>query len=166
MTHSRKPFSRGFHLALIFTLVFGVISVLPTQLAQAQTRVNDKDMQALMENLRHDTKAFRSEFDSAVKKSAIRDTRQEKDARNLVKNFDRQTETMLKRFKKDRGGEDVFQNVQANAEQIHENIQSLALGDKINARWDKIRAELDHIGAAYGVPVTLKEELAPSRPGA
>lgn len=52
--------------------------------ASAQGRMSDKDAESLMKNLTEDAKRFRSAFSSAVGKSTIRETSQEKDAKALV----------------------------------------------------------------------------------
>jgi len=43
----------------------------------AQQRLNDKDVEETMKNLNEDAGQFRSQFDSAVSKSTIRNTDQE-----------------------------------------------------------------------------------------
>ena len=68
-------------------------------LTDAQSRMNDKDIQSMMKNLQEDAKTFRSVFDSAVAQSTIRKTSQEKDAKALVGRFQKQTGDMLNQFK-------------------------------------------------------------------
>lgn len=67
-------------------------------LASAQGRMHDKDIEATMKNLREDAKKFRSSFKSAASTSTLRKTNQEKDAKALVQQFEKQTEAMLKQF--------------------------------------------------------------------
>jgi hypothetical protein len=143
---------RTFQIALIFSFVFGLFAVLQAPSAQAQSRVNDKDMAALMRNLHQDAKAFRPEFDRAVQKSTIRKTSQEKDARKQVADFVQQAGDLRHRFKKDRKGQAEFANVINSAEQIDRTVNSLTLGATVNAQWEKIRTELQRIADAYGMP--------------
>ena len=147
----RGRVSRIVHMALIFSFIFGFFAVLKAPSAQAQNRVNDRDMKALMRNLRDDAKDFRPEFNRAVHKSTIRKTSEEKDARNQVAAFERQTDSMLDRFKKTRNGQPEFENVMNSAEQIDSIVDSLSLGPTVTERWEKIRAELHRIADAYGV---------------
>ncbi len=144
--------SRTLPMALIFSFIFGFFAFLQAPSAQAQVRVNDRDMEALMRNLRDDAKAFRPEFDAAIHKSTIRKTSQERDARDQVKAFARQTETLLNHFKKNRNGHAEFTNVMNSAEQIDTTVNSLTLGPRVTERWEKIRTELHQIANAYGVP--------------
>ena len=55
--------------------------------AHAQGRLSDKDLQRLMQNLKDDAQPFRQSFANALKKSSIRKTTREKDARALVDTF-------------------------------------------------------------------------------
>jgi hypothetical protein len=147
-----RAIARSFHFALIFSFVVGLFAVLQAAPAQAQTRVNDRDMEALMRNLRDDAKSFRPQFDRAVHRSTIRKTSQERDARDLAAAFARQTETLLNRFKRDRKAETEFNTVLASAEQLDTTVNSLALGPEVISQWKKIRTELHQIADAYGVP--------------
>jgi hypothetical protein len=65
-----------------------------------QTRLNDKDVLQHMKNLKDDAKKFRPSFNSALAKSTIRKTTQEKDAKTLAQNFKKQTNSMYEAFKK------------------------------------------------------------------
>ena len=56
----------------------------------AQGRLSDKDLQRLMQNLKDDAQPFRQSFANALKKSTIRKTSQEKDARMLADSFAKQ----------------------------------------------------------------------------
>ena len=149
-THRKS--GRTFLLALMFSFIFGLFPGLLGLSAQAQSRVNDKDMEALMRNLRDDAKTFRPDFDAAIRKSTIRKTSQERDARDQAKAFVRQTETLLNRFKKTRNGQREFNDLMTTAQQIDANVNSLDLGPRVTDRWEKIRTELHQIASAYGFP--------------
>ncbi len=147
-----KTFARSFQLALTFSFIFGTFTVLQAPSAQAQTRVNDRDMEAQMRNLRDDAKSFRPRFDEAIHKSTVRKTSQERDAKNVVAAFERQTKILLNRFKKDRNGQAEFSNVMSSAERIDATVNSLVLGPQVTSQWEKIRTELHQIANAYGIP--------------
>jgi hypothetical protein len=153
-----RSVARTFHMTLIFSFIFGFFAVLQIAPAQAQTRVNDKDMAALMRNLRDDAKSFRPQFDSAIGKSTIRKTSQAKDAKEQMKAFVRQTDNLLNRFKKDRNGQARFMTVMNNAEQLDAIIHSAQLGPEVRERWRKIRSEVHRIARAYGVPEQFQDE--------
>lgn len=153
-----RSVARTFHMALIFSFIFGFFVVLQVTPAQAQTRVNDKDMKALMRNLRDDAKSFRPQFDSAIRKSTIRKTSQAKDAKEQMKAFVKQTDDLLNRFNKDRNGQAEFTNVMNNAEQLDATIHSVGLGPEVRERWRKIRTEVHQLARAYGVPEQFQNE--------
>ena len=67
--------------------------------AVAQGRLSDKDLQRLMQNLKDDAQPFRQSFANALKKSTIRKTSQEKDARALADTFAKQANSALETFK-------------------------------------------------------------------
>jgi hypothetical protein len=55
--------------------------------AYSQERLSDKDIETMFNNLKSDAKKFSSTFNSAVGKSTIRKTSQEKEAKALVQSF-------------------------------------------------------------------------------
>jgi hypothetical protein len=66
-----------------FIVVASMLIVLGASFAPAQ-RVNDKDIETMMNNLKADAGRFRSAFDNSVKSSTIRHTSRAKDSKILV----------------------------------------------------------------------------------
>lgn len=137
--------------------------------SQAQLRINDKDMATLMSNLREDAKNFRSTFDPAVQKSAIRKTSQEKEARNLVDDFEKEIENLLKDFKKTHKGDASVSSLVDSAGKIDRLVYQLGLGTRTTVAWESTRSALHQVAAAYGVsepylqsPVSVSEAPAGS----
>ena len=145
---------------------FALAALLPAAIAApsalAQGRINDKDLQALMKNLRDDAKSFRPGFDSALKKSSIRKTSQEKDARNLAARFEKQTDTMLKQFKRTRKADTELSGVRASAAQLDSLVRTLNLGAQISSRWDKIQTELQRVSSAFSGQTSLLDGPGPT----
>ena len=77
-----------------YLLILSVLLLLGAGGMLAQQRLNDKDVEETMKNLNEDAEQFRSQFDSAVSKSTIRNTDQEKQAKVLVEHFQKKTEDM------------------------------------------------------------------------
>ena len=134
--------------AVIFLSLFAALQ--PPRV-YGQARINDKDMESLMRNLRDDAKSFRPTFDAAIHKSIIRKTSQERDARDLAARFEKQTELMLNHFKQHRKGEADLQNVLSTASQVDKLVYGPGLDGQTTAKWEKVRAELREISSAYGV---------------
>jgi hypothetical protein len=128
----------------------GLLSVFQAPL-HAQTRVSDKDIEALMRNLKDDAKDFRPKFEATLKKSAIRKTSQEKDARGLVVSFEKQTDAMLNDFKKTKKGDVAVETTLSTAQQIDKLVYSMQLGPQITSQWQKVQFELNQVASAFGI---------------
>jgi len=122
--------------------------------ALAQSRLSDKDIESLMKNLEEDAKKFQSSFNSAVQKSTIRKTTQEKDAKALVERFTKQTQGMLNQFKSNRKADQALLSVQDSANQIDKLLSSTPMGDQTNNAWARVRTELN----------TLSRQIFPKSP--
>jgi hypothetical protein len=116
----------------------------------AQTRMSDKDVENMMKNLKNDAGNFRSNFNSAVGKSTIRGTDQEKQAKTLVQSFQKQTEVMLDQFKDKKKADAELATVRSSADQIDKLLASTPMGDKVATNWSKVKSELGTISSAFG----------------
>jgi hypothetical protein len=125
--------------------------LLLAMMGTAQTRVSDRDLESMMRNLRDDAKSFQPVFNDSVKRSIIRKTSEEKDARNLVATFVKQTDAMLNTFKKRKKADAEVNSVLASAGRINDVILRAQLNPQTISRWDKVRSETRQIATAYGV---------------
>jgi len=132
-------------------LLWGLCLLLSIWAASGQTRINDKDLENLMRNLKEDAKSFRSPFSSALKKSSIRKTSQAKNAENLAASFEKQTEALLNNFKETKQGDANLSAVQSTAQQLGTAVSSYQLSPQVETRWDKIQTELQQVLSAYGM---------------
>ncbi len=147
----KKTHSALFHCCI--AVLVGLMSLASAPALHAQKRVSDKDVEALMKNLKEDSKSFRENFDAALKKSAIRRTSQEKDAKSLVSSFEKQTDSMFSGFKKTKRGDVAVESTISNAQEIERLIYNLQLDSKTISQWEKIRSELDRVSSAFGINV-------------
>jgi hypothetical protein len=125
--------------------------LLPQPAALAQTRLNDKDLEHIMKNLHEDAKDFRSAFDASVRKSAIRNTSQDKDARGLAEQFENQTDEMYKHFKGSKKADAYVWPVVRTAGALDRLVYSLGLDSKTTLSWEKVRSELHQIATSYDI---------------
>jgi hypothetical protein len=139
------------HWSFCFVVAFSLLLVVGGRFTYAQGRVNDKDMENLMKNLRDDAKSFRGTFDSAIKKSTIRKTSREKDAKNLVAQFEKQTDAMLKNFKRTKKGDTDIRVVMDSAAQIDSLLRSVVLGGQTSSKWAKIQIEIHQVSSGFGI---------------
>jgi hypothetical protein len=126
-----------------------LLSTMCVSSLSAQTRLSDKDIEHMMNNLKDDAKSFRSTFNHAVSKSTIRKTSQEKDAKTPVQSFQNQTEGMLRQFQSSKKADTTLPVVLQSASEIEKIKTDVALGPAVDAQWAKIRTELDTISQAF-----------------
>jgi hypothetical protein len=119
--------------------------------AQAQSRLSDKDIDTSLKNLQDDTRHFRDTFNSALKKSIIRKTSQEKDAREMAKTFEAQLDSVCRLFKDKRRVDNRLSAVLASRDRIDSFLSSISLGDQTNSEWGKIKAELATLSRAFNM---------------
>src|ERR1700733_10695029 len=122
------------------------------RLALAQGRLSDKDLQQLMQNLKDDAGPFRQNFANALKKSTIRGTTQEKDAKALADTFAKQANSALETFKHQQKADQEVVDLVHTAAQIDPLVYSLQLDAQTRSRWERLRTELHQIAQAYGIP--------------
>ena len=145
------------HSALFYCCVAvlaGLMTISPVSVLHAQKRVSDKDVEALMKNLKEDSKSFRENLDTALKKSAIRRTSQEKDVKGLVASFEKQTDSMFSDFRKTKRGDVAVETTIGSAQEIERLIYNLQLDPKTLSEWQKIRTELERVSSAFGINAT------------
>jgi hypothetical protein len=132
----------------------------------AQSRVNDRDVESMMHNLRDDSKSFQPMFDNALKSSVIRKTSREKEGRTLAASFAKQTNGMLNTFKKTRKADLTLPPVLSTAAQIQEVIDVAQLNGSVITKWEKVKTELQQVSSSFGMNDPLAEESGPLGPGA
>jgi hypothetical protein len=120
--------------------------------AQDQSRINDKDLARLMQNVTDDAQPFRKSFAGALKKSTIRGTSREKDARGLATTFQKQSKRALETFKDKRKAEDQVAAMVDTAGQIDQLVTSLNLNPTVAQQWERLRTELHQVAQAFNVP--------------
>jgi hypothetical protein len=137
-----------------------LLSVFAGATARAQSRVNDKDLARLMQNVKDDAQPFRRSFAGALKKSTIRGTSREKDARGLADTFAKQSKRALESFQHKRKAEDQVAAMVDTAGQIDTLVNQLNLNPTVGPQWEKLRTELHQVAVAFNVPESYQ-----SRPG-
>jgi c-di-AMP phosphodiesterase-like protein len=136
---------------LALTLILGSLFTLT---ARAQSRVNDRDVERLMSNLREDVSQFRGPYEAALKKSSFRKTSKEKDAKDLGKRLEDESKNMLKTFQKKRKADQSFNSVDIVAQQIDPIVHQLDPQSSAIPAWGRVQSDLKAIGSAVGLPLT------------
>jgi len=123
----------------------------PTFLSSAQERLSDKDVEATMKNLKEDSKKFRKTFDSAVEKSTIRKTSQEKEAKGLSQQFEKQTEAMLNQFKDKKKADASLSTVLSTSEQLQKMMETAGISSQVSTDWSRVQTSLDTLAKEFNV---------------
>lgn len=140
--------------ALTLSLLFSSLAVLNID---AQGRLSDKDVEKTMDNLKNDAKQLRSDCNSALGKSTIRGTDQEKQFKSLLEQFQKQTESMHDNFKSGKNADADMKSVRESADQISKSLTATPLGDKADAQWGRVKSEFNVLSKAFGIePVAAK----------
>jgi hypothetical protein len=141
----------GWSLRMSLCVAAAVLLLLPHSSAQAQVRLNDRDIEHIMKNLHEDAKDFREAFDTSIHKSAIRNTSQDKNARGLAEQFERQADDMYKHFKESKKADAYVWPIVRTAGDLDGLVYSLGLDNKTTLSWEKVRSELHQISNSFGV---------------
>jgi hypothetical protein len=132
----------------------------------AQERLSDKDVEATMKNLKEDSKKFRKTFDSAVEKSTIRKTSQEKEAKGLSQQFEKQTEAMLNQFKDKKKADAGLAAVMNTSEQLQKTIETAGISSQVTTDWARVQTSLDALAKEFNVAKAAAPAAAPAAPAA
>ena len=129
------------------TLLF--LGIEPNLFPRGQSRLNDKDLETLMRNLKEDSRSFRSSFDAAIQKSTIRKTSRAKNATQLAVRFQSQTVAMFDEFKRKKTEPSQLASALDSAQQIDAVVYDLRLDGQTAAKWDKIKSELHEVAGGF-----------------
>jgi hypothetical protein len=114
--------------------------------------MTDKDVQNMMKNLVNDTKQFQSLFNSAISKSTIRKTSQEKDAKATVQSFHNQTVSMLQTFQSKKKADTTLPLVLDSSQKIDKWLADVPLNGSVTTQWGKVKAELSTLSNQFNIP--------------
>ena len=146
--------NRAFNLVTVFCLSLCLFfSASPVS---AQARMNDKDVVNMMKNLVQDTKQFQSLFNSAISKSTIRKTSQEKDAKATVQSFRNQAGNMLQVFQSKKKADTTLPSVLDSSQKIDKWLADVPLNSSVTTQWAKVKAELATLSDQFNVPAPAR----------
>jgi hypothetical protein len=146
--------NRAFYLGTVLCLFVCLFSCVP--LVSAQTRMTDKDIENMMKNLVSDTKQFQSLFNSAISKSTIRKTSQEKDAKATVQGFRNQTVSMLQTFQNKKKADTALPLVLDSSQRIDKWLADVPLNSSVTTQWAKVKSELATLSDQFNIPAPAR----------
>ncbi|HVJ09416.1 MAG TPA: hypothetical protein VM554_13640 [Acidisarcina sp.] len=125
--------------------------------ALAQSRMNDRDVAHTMQNLREDTKSFRSAFDASIHHTPIRRTSRERDAKTQVRDFQVQTDHLLSHFRDKKQADDNLRMVLNSSQGIEGLLRDEDYDAVTISSWAKVRADLDSLAEAFNMPAASSQ---------
>jgi hypothetical protein len=146
--------NRAFFFGTIFCLLVCLFSCV--HLVSAQARMSDKDVVNMMKNLVQDTKQFQSLYNSAIAKSTIRKTSQEKDAKAVVQGFRNQGQNMLQIFQSKKKADTTLPTVLDSSQKIDKLLADVPLNESVTKQWAKVKSELSTLSEQFNIPTPAR----------
>ena len=117
----------------------------------APYRLNDKQVQAVMKQLKKDTAKFRKSLDSSLDKSRLDGTKREDNINSFMANYEKATEHLYDRFKDNKSVSGDVEAVLDGAARIDEIMTRRSQTEKAERDWAAVRQDLRRLAEAYNV---------------
>lgn len=114
-------------------------------------RVNDKQVENLLERIERNADRFRKSLDSALDRSRLDDTNREDNINQFVKDFEAATNHLEDRFGKKQSASSDVEEVLNRAMLIDNFMRRHRLASRAQNDWDMLRRDLDELALAYQV---------------
>jgi hypothetical protein len=122
--------------------------------AQAQNRtyrMNDRQVEALINRVETSTDRFRQSVDFALDRSRYNGTASEDEINRFIQNFDQATDQLRERFNRRASVSADVENVLRQATFVEQFIVTNRLGGRVRSDWNLVRTDLDALARAYNV---------------
>jgi hypothetical protein len=114
-------------------------------------RVNDKQVESLLERIENDANRFRASLDAALDRSRLDDTNAEDTINQFVKDFEAATDRLEDRFNEKTTASGDVENVLKRAAFIDRFMKRHLLNVGVQSDWSRLRLDLDQLSHAYRV---------------
>jgi hypothetical protein len=142
----------------LFLSVLSVMILLAMSLCVASAagqdapyRLNDKQVESVMRQLKKDAEKFRKSLDSELDKSRLDGTNREDDINAMLKDYEKATERLYDRFKDKKSVSADVEGVLDSAAQIDRFMARQRPGPKTEREWAAVREDLRQLANAYNV---------------
>jgi hypothetical protein len=122
--------------------------------AQAQRRtyrMNDRQVEALINRVETSTDRFRQSVDFALDRSRYNGTASEDEINRFIQTFDQATDQLRERFNRRASVSADVENVLRQAVSIDQFVITNRLGGRVRSDWNLVRTDLDALARAYNV---------------
>lgn len=141
----------AFMILALVTMFAGVGGVAHGQPYQSPYRLNDKQVEQIINDIENNAKRFRDSLDTALDESRLNGTEREDEVNARVKEFEEATKRLHENFDNRRSAAGDVQNVLDRAARIDEFMYLNRLGGRAQSDWASMRSRLDQLANAYGV---------------
>jgi hypothetical protein len=137
-----------------FTFVFLTITLSTAYTAQAQLRpyrVNDRQVQVLINRIETGTDTFRRQVDRNLDRSTMNGTRTEDTLTSYVTDFENATDSLRRRFDARTSTTADVQEVLNRASMIENFVRDNRLSTNAQRQWTLVKTDLDTLATYYSV---------------
>lgn len=144
-------FNNAIMILALITVFAGFKGGARGQAYQGPYRLNDKEVEEIIQNIEKDAARFRNSLDKALDESRLNSTEREDVMNARVKVFEEATKRLHDNFDNRRSAAGDVQNVLDRAVRIDEFMYRNRVGGRAESDWARMRGELDRLANAYGV---------------
>ncbi|HEY6659910.1 MAG TPA: hypothetical protein VI031_02165 [Pyrinomonadaceae bacterium] len=117
----------------------------------APFRLNDKQVQQVMKQLKKDTEKFRKSLESSLDKSRLDGTKREDNINDFMKDYEKATDRLYDRFKDNKSVAADVEAVLDGAAQIDQFMTRHSPTGRAERDWTAVRQDLRRLAEAYNV---------------
>lgn len=140
-------------LAQIYNVSWRWDNYIPSGLPVSEIpfRLNDKEVEKILQRIEHQSDKFRSSLDTALDRSRLNGTRREDDINAFVKDFSNETKRLREHFNNRKSTSTDVQSVLDRAARIDQFMSRYPLTRPAQKDWSDLKLNLDELARAYNV---------------
>ena len=156
---SVKQYKRRLLSALAVAFTFLGLSVSFQSEAQAQRRVNDRQVEQIIKSIERRSDTFRRSFDAALDRSRLDGTYTEASVNEFVKVFEKATNDLRDRFDGRTAVASDVDNILNSAAVIDQFMRTNLRQRQVQRDWTLLRGDLQRLARAYNVAFNLNRRI-------
>lgn len=154
-----KQYKRSAISALAIAFTFLGLSVGLLSEAQAQRRVNDRQVEQIIQSIERRSDTFRRSFDAALDRSRLDGTYTEVSVNEFVKAFENATNDLRSRFNGRTAVATDVDNILNSAAVIERFMRTNLRQQRVQRDWTLLRGDLQRLARAYNVAFNLNRRI-------
>jgi hypothetical protein len=157
-----KQYKRGVVSALAVAYAFlglSVVSLVFQSEARAQQRVNDRQVERIIQSIERRSDTFRRSFDAALDRSRLDGTYTEVSVNEFVQGFENATNDLRSRFNGRTVVANDVDNILNSAAVIDQFMRTNLRQRQVQRDWALLRGDLQRLAGAYNVAFNLNRRI-------